>query len=155
MFYPIAETILANMTRGVRLPVEYAAAPIQNTTSGESSVMEIITEGLYCYPDQKYAMFGYFQGAILMPNVLARFNTSALNSIKSVILVGNPYRIPAKTSKVVCFAQHDKKASVGMFAAHAMSSNSAMPELSRELDQSGKVLDYCFGVSMNDIHLGI
>ncbi|KAE8420044.1 cutinase-domain-containing protein [Aspergillus pseudocaelatus] len=143
MFYPMIQNILANMTGGVSLPVEYPAAPNQNTTSGESFVIDIITEGLYHCPDQKYAMFGYSQGASLMLNVLGQLNSSALDSIKSVILVGNPYRIPGKTSNVDAFGQHDKKASVGMFAAHAISSNSTIPELLREMDQSSKVLDYC------------
>ncbi|KAE8168664.1 cutinase-domain-containing protein [Aspergillus tamarii] len=155
MFYPMIKNILANMTGGVSLPVEYPAAPNQNTTSGETFVIETITEGLYHCPDQKYALFGYSQGATLMLNILVQLNTTALDSIKSVILVGNPYRTPGKTSNVDDFALHDKKASVGMFAAHAISSNGTIPELSRELDQSGKVLDYCLEVSINGIHLGI
>ncbi|KAF7587824.1 hypothetical protein BBP40_006676 [Aspergillus hancockii] len=143
MFYPMIQNILADRTGGVSLPVEYPAASDQNTTSGEDFVVEIIAKGLYHCPDQKYALFGYSQGATLMLNVLAQLNTSALDSIKSVILIGNPYRVPGKTSNVNATAQHDENASVGMFAAHAIASNSTIPQLSREVDQSGRVLDYC------------
>lgn len=83
-----------------------------------------------------------------MLNALAKVDASALESIKSVILVGNPYRIPGKKSNVNAAAQHDKKASVGMFAEPAIASNSTIPQLAMEVDNSGKVLDYCIEVSI-------
>ncbi|KAI9368163.1 alpha/beta-hydrolase [Aspergillus egyptiacus] len=143
MFYPMIQNILANMTGGVSLPVAYPAGPDQNTTSGEDFVVDTITKGLASCPGQRYALFGYSQGATLMLNALAKVDASALESIKSVILVGNPYRIPGKKSNVNAAAQHDKKASVGMFAEPAIASNSTIPQLAMEVDNSGKVLDYC------------
>jgi surfactin synthase thioesterase subunit len=143
------QNILANMTGGVSLPVEYPAAPDQNTTSGEKFVVDTIFKGLHHCPDQKYGLFGYSQGATLMLKVLSQLNTSTLDSIRSVILVGNPYRIPGKISNVNGTAQHDEKDSIGMFAVHAIASNSSIPQLSREIDLSGKVLDYCLEVSTN------
>ncbi|KAH2759278.1 hypothetical protein KXV94_007894 [Aspergillus fumigatus] len=122
MFYPLIHNILANVTGGVSLPVEYPAAPDQNTTTGERFVIETIGQGLRDCPNQ---------------------NDSALESIKSVIIVGNPYRLPGKTSNVNATAQHDERASVGMFAEHAIARNGTIPQLSAQIDRSGKVLDFC------------
>ncbi|KAH1488106.1 hypothetical protein KXX57_007917 [Aspergillus fumigatus] len=143
MFYPLIHNILANVTGGVSLPVEYPAAPDQNTTTGERFVIETIGQGLRDCPNQKYSLFGYSQGATLMLNVLSELSDSALESIKSVIIVGNPYRLPGKTSNVNATAQHDERASVGMFAEHAIARNGTIPQLSAQIDRSGKVLDFC------------
>ncbi|KAA8645150.1 hypothetical protein EYZ11_003879 [Aspergillus tanneri] len=155
MFYPMIQNILANMTGGVSLPVEYPAGPDQNTTSGEDFVIDNITEGLLSCPDQKYALFGYSQGATLMLNVLAELSPSALRSVTSVILVGNPYRIPGKMSNVDGAAQPDKRVSVGMFAEPALASNSTIPQLSTEVDRSGKVLDYCLEIAAGHLSYGL
>ncbi|OJJ61463.1 hypothetical protein ASPSYDRAFT_1173173 [Aspergillus sydowii CBS 593.65] len=122
---------------GVSLLVEYPAGLDQNTTSGEDFVVEAITKGLSSCPDQKYALFCYSQGATLMLNSLVKLGTSALESVKSVILVGNPYHIPRKISNVDSTAQHDEKPSVGVFAEDAIASNSTTPQLSAEVDHSG------------------
>lgn len=82
-----------------------------------------------------------------MLNVLSELSDSALESIKSVIIVGNPYRLPGKTSNVNATAQHDERASVGMFAEHAIARNGTIPQLSAQIDRSGKVLDFCLQVS--------
>lgn len=148
MFYPMIQNTFANVTGGVSLPVENPAAPDQNTTSGEKFVVDTIVQGLHDCPEQKYGLFGYSQGAALVLKVLNQFDPSALESVKSVILVGNPYRLPRKISNVNATAQHEKDASVGMFAETAMASNSTIPQLSRATDQSGKVLDYCLEVSI-------
>ncbi|KAG2024244.1 hypothetical protein GB937_003891 [Aspergillus fischeri] len=145
MFYPLIQNILANVTGGVSLPVEYPAAPDQNTTTGENFVVETIVQGLRDCPNQKYSLFGYSQGATLMLNVLSKLSTSALESINSVIIVGNPYRLPGKTSNVNATAQHDERASVGMFAENVIARNGTIPQLSAQIDQSGKVLDFCLG----------
>ena len=152
MFYPMIQNILANMTGGVSLPVEYPAAPDQNTTSGKKLVVDTIVQGLRDCPNQKYGLFGYSQGATLMLGVLDQFSPSTLESIKSVIIVGNPYRIPGKISNVNATAQHDEDASVGMSAEKAGGSKD-IPQLSREIDQSGKVLDYCLEVSSRYISI--
>lgn len=153
MFFPVIENILANKTGGVSLPVEYPAALNQNTTSGEEFVIDTITTGLLSCPQQTYALFGYSQGASLMLNVLARLNARALEAVTSVILVGNPYRVPGKMSNVDETAQHDSSSSVGWFAAQAIASNSSstIPQLAPEVDRSRKVLDYCIEVSLQSL----
>ncbi|KAF4155540.1 hypothetical protein CNMCM8927_008604 [Aspergillus lentulus] len=148
MFYPLIQNILANVTGGVSLPVEYPAAPDQNTTTGEEFVVNTIDQGLRHCPDQKYCLFGYSQGATLMLKVLSQLSTPAHESISSVIMVGNPYRIPGKMSNVNATAQHDERASVGMFAENAIARNETIPQLSTQIDQSGKVLDFCLEVSV-------
>lgn len=154
MFYLMISNILANTTGGVSLPVQYPAGPDQNTTSGEDFVSKVIHEGLHHCPGQKYALFGYSQGATLMLKVLNRLDKDAIKMIKSVILVGNPYRLPGKMSNVNEYGLEDHSQSVGMFTAAASRQNSSasiIPQLSGQLDKSGKVLDYCLAVSSSDI----
>ncbi|CAI7678362.1 unnamed protein product [Penicillium discolor] len=145
MFYPMIEHILANITGGVSLPVEYAAGAAQNTTIGENFVLDIISEGLHHCPGQTYALFGYSQGATLMLRVLNRLDRNALSLVKSVILVGNPYRTPGKSSSVNETGQRDYSDSVGMFTSSALAANknANFPQLPIDIDRSGKVLDYC------------
>ncbi|KAJ5111230.1 cutinase-domain-containing protein [Penicillium argentinense] len=145
VFYPLIENILANISGGVSLPVEYPAGPAQNTTVGEDFVLNTINEGLYHCPGQKYALFGYSQGATLMLRVLNQLDRNALSLVKSVILVGNPYRTPGKFSSVNETGQRDHSNTVGMFthSALAANTNATIPHLSSDIDRSGKVLDYC------------
>ncbi|KAJ5402277.1 uncharacterized protein N7487_008173, partial [Penicillium crustosum] len=143
MFYPMVKDILANATGGVSQPVEYPAGADQNTTSGEKFVLDVINQGLRDCPGQIYALFGYSQGATLILKALDQLEVPALSLVKSVILVGNPYRIPNKLSNVNGTAQRDHAKSVGMFAMSAIQNKSTVPQLSTDVDQSGKVLDYC------------
>ncbi|CAG8399092.1 unnamed protein product [Penicillium salamii] len=150
MFYPMIQNILANISDGVSLPVEYPAGSDQNTTTGEAFVLNMINEGLENCPNQKYALFGYSQGASLILRVLEQLNHRALRKIQSVILFGNPYRMPGKLSSVNETGQRDYSASVGMFAESAIAAgeNDTIPQLSKEMDLSGMTLDYCLAVSI-------
>ncbi|CAG8274760.1 unnamed protein product [Penicillium salamii] len=145
MFYPMIRNILANISDGVSLPVEYPAGPDQNTTTGELFVLDIIKESVENCPNQNYALFGYSQGASLILKVLKQLNHRALSKVKSVILVGNPYRVPGKLSSVNGTGQRDFSASVGMFAESAIAAggNTTISQLSKEMDRSGITLDYC------------
>jgi hypothetical protein len=151
MFYPMIENILANISGGVSLPVEYPAGAAQNTTIGENFVLDVISEGLHHCPGQQYALFGYSQGATLMLRVLNQLDSRALSMVKSVILVGNPYRTPGKLSSVNERGQRDHSDSVGMFASSALVANktATIPQLSLDIDHSGKVLDYCLAMSIH------
>lgn len=150
MFYPMIRNILANISDGVSLPVEYPAGPDQNTTTGELFVLDIIKESVENCPNQNYALFGYSQGASLILKVLKQLNHRALSKVKSVILVGNPYRVPGKLSSVNGTGQRDFSASVGMFAESAIAAggNTTISQLSKEMDRSGITLDYCLAVSI-------
>ncbi|KAJ9488949.1 hypothetical protein VN97_g4344 [Penicillium thymicola] len=147
MFYPMVKDILANTTGGVSQPVEYPAGADQNTTSGETFVLDVINQGLRDCPDQSYALFGYSQGATLILKALDQLDVPALSLVKSVILVGNPYRVPNKLSNVNGTSQRDHAKSVGMFAMSAIQNNSTVPQLSTDVDRSDKALDYCLEVS--------
>lgn len=153
MFYLLIENILAKKTGGVSQSAEYPAALNQNTTSGENFVLDIINKDLQDCPQQKYALFGYSQGATLVLNVLSQLDAKALDMLKAVILVGNPYHVPGQISNVNATAQPDPHAGFGIFVASASSSNSSIPTLSPALDRDGKVLDYCLEVSLKEISI--
>ncbi|KAM0160096.1 hypothetical protein ACHAQE_004711 [Botrytis cinerea] len=143
MFYPMLQSILAKVPDGVSLPVEYPAGVDQNTTSGQEFIIDTINQGLQKCPNQTYALFGYSQGATLILRTLEKLSSEAINSVSSVILVGNPYRVPDKLSNVNGTGQAGNDATVGLFVASATANNESIPQLSDKLDQSGKVLDYC------------
>ena len=147
MFYPMLQSILAKVPDGVSLPVEYPAGVDQNTTSGQEFIIDTINQGLQKCPNQTYALFGYSQGATLILRTLEELSSEAINSVSSVILVGNPYRVPDKLSNVNGTGQAGNDATVGLFVASATANNESIPQLSDKLDQSGKVLDYCLEVS--------
>ena len=147
MFYPMLQSILAKVPDGVSLPVEYPAGVDQNTTSGQEFIIDTINQGLQKCPNQTYALFGYYQGATLILRTLEKLSSEAINSVSSVILVGNPYRVPDKLSNVNGTGQAGNDATVGLFVASATANNESIPQLSDKLDQSGKVLDYCLEVS--------
>lgn len=148
MFYPMIQTILEQFPGGVSLPVEYPAGVAQNTTSGEKFVIDTINQGLDNCPEQKYGLFGYSQGATLMLRALDQLEGEATDAIGSVILVGNPYRLPGKMSNVNGTGQPGNDEVAGAFVSSATASNETIPQLSDVLDRSGKVLDYCLEVSL-------
>jgi hypothetical protein len=147
MFYPMIHTILDQLLGGVSLPVQYPAGVAQDTASGEEFVIDTINRGLHDCPEQKYALFGYSQGATLMLRAVGRLSGKAADAIKSVVLVGNPYRLPGKLSNVNGTGQPGNDNNTGLFVDAAVANNETIPQLSNELDRSGKVLDYCLEVS--------
>lgn len=147
MFFPMVQTILQTLPGGASLPVEYPAGVSQNTESGEKFVIDIINQGLRDCPGQKYALFGYSQGATLMLKALSQLSFEAVHAVSSVILVGNPYRLPGKRSNVNGIGQPGNDATVGLFVNSALANNKTIPQLSSKFDQSGKALDICLDVS--------
>lgn len=147
MFYPMIQTILDQLQGGVSLPVQYPAGVAQDTTSGVKFVIETIDRGIRDCPEQKYALFGYSQGATLMLRALDQVSETATDAIKSVVLLGNPYRLPGKISNVNGTGQPGNDDNVGLFVESAVTNNETIPQLSNALDKSGKVLDYCLEVS--------
>lgn len=148
MFYPMIQTILEQLPGGVSLPVEYPAGVTQNTTSGEKFVIDTINQGFQDCPEQNYALFGYSQGATLMLRALDQLDGEVASAVTSVILVGNPYRLPGKMSNVNGTGQRGNDEVAGLFVDSAIASNETIPQLSNILDRSGKVLDYCLEVRL-------
>lgn len=146
MFYPMIQTILDQVPGGVSLPVEYPAGVAQDTTSGEKFLVDTINQGLQTCSEQKYALFGYSQGATLMLKALSQLSGEATGAVASVILVGNPYRLPGKTSNVDGTGEPGNDNVEGLFVKSATANNETVPQISSDLDKSGKVLDYCLEV---------
>lgn len=151
MFSPVVQTILQKVPGGVSLPVEYPAGVDQDTSSGESFVVNTINQGLRKCPDQKYALFGYSQGATLILRALRQLSCEATDAVSSVVLFGNPYQLPGKLSNVNGTGQPGNDATMGLFVNLTLANNGTIPQLSSSLNQSGKVLDYCLEASPRSI----
>lgn len=147
MFSNLVGRLLANQTDGLSQPVEYPAGPDQNTTSGQAYLLNAINTGVKACPEQKYVVLGYSQGASLVLEASKKLSKDAVEAVKAIVLVGNPYRFPGKQSNVDSHAQPDTRGTIGLFTTHALSSGSPVPQLPATLDASGKVLDYCLEVT--------
>lgn len=150
MFYPMIQTILSQLPGGVSLPVQYPAGVAQDTTSGVKFLVDAINDGLRDCPEQNYALFGYSQGATLMLRALDQLSGEAMDAIKSVVLLGNPYRLPGKISNVNGTGQPGNDDNEGIFVESAVTNNETIPQISDEVDKSGQVLDYCLEVSSHN-----
>ncbi|KAL1847685.1 hypothetical protein Daus18300_013852 [Diaporthe australafricana] len=146
MFYTMIQSILEQLPGAVSLSVQYPAGEAQDTTSGEKFVVDTIIQELRECPDQKFALFGYSQGATVMLRALSQLSGEATSAVKSIILVGNPYRLPGKASNVNETGLPGNDYTVGMFVDAAIANNETVPQLSRGLDQSGTALDYCLEI---------
>lgn len=94
-------------------------------------------------------LLGYSQGASLVLQASSRLGKKALEAIKAIILVGNPYRIPGKSANVDSHGNTDARGNIGMFVTQAITSNTPIPQFPESLEKSGKVLDYCLEVCDN------
>lgn len=138
-FIDVVNNTLAKVPNGFEYDTVYPAGDDQNTTLAVKDIITAIDDGLERCPHQVYVLLGYSQGATATLDTLNSNNLSAeaRDAIKAVILVGNPYRKPNQDSNAGGFGSDDAK---GIGAANEKS----IPE---NFDDSGKVLDFCLGVS--------
>ncbi|PQE08530.1 cutinase 1 protein [Rutstroemia sp. NJR-2017a BBW] len=145
MFQSSISRALANSSSlAVSQSILYPASPDQNVTSGVAYTLDVIKYGLQDCPAQKYFLFGYSQGATVMLEALGMMDNASAAAVASVVLVGNPYRMPGGRSNVDYEGRRDNRTAVGMFAAQVLAANgTVIPKVSDELDRSGKVKDIC------------
>ena len=148
MFQVAIETILAKNISAVSQSVVYPAGFDQDVSSGVQNTLDIIGYGLQDCPDQKYFLFGYSQGATLVQEALNELDDRAAAAINSVIMVGNPYRIPGRLSNVDGQGRPDNRTAHGLFATQALESNDTILTYDENLDRDGKVKDICLEVSI-------
>lgn len=147
MFQLALQRILSNSTNVTSHSVIYPAALDQNTTLGSDYLAHYIHSGLQDCPDQKYLLFGYSQGATVVLQSLEKLCARAADAVVSVVLVGNPFRVPGKLSNINSEGNYDNRTAYGRFAAQAQGTNDSVPVLSATLDQSGRAKDICLDVS--------
>ncbi|THV67470.1 alpha/beta-hydrolase [Aureobasidium pullulans] len=143
MFQTLVSRVLQNTTGGLSQPILYPAGPAQNTSSGQEYLLHAISTGIQACPDHRYVLLGYSQGASLVLQASSRLDEKALEAIKAIVLVGNPYRIPGKSVNVDSYGNTDARGNIGMFVTQAITSNTPIPQFPESLEKSGKVLDYC------------
>ncbi|KAH7165250.1 cutinase-domain-containing protein [Dactylonectria macrodidyma] len=138
-----SERVLANYTDAISQSVIYPASFDQNITSGVQNTVDIIKYGLQDCPDQKYFLFGYSQGATVVQKALNELGDESAAAVSSVIMVGNPYRIPGRLSNVDSNGRSDNRTIYGLFATHSLQSNDSIITYNENFDRSGKVSDIC------------
>jgi hypothetical protein len=151
MFQLAIQRVLESNVSAVSQSVEYPAGVDQNFTSGAQNVADTIYNGLQDCPDQKYFLLGYSQGASLVQEAFKKLDERSVAAINSVIMVGNPYRIPGRLSNVDSQGRHDNRTVYGLFATMALQSNDSILTYNEDLDRSGKVSDICLEVSTRRI----
>lgn len=147
MFQNVISNLLVNSTDTAYQAVVYPADFDQNVASGVQNLLEIIEYGLQDCPSQKYFLFGYSQGATVLQQALAQLNNKTLDSVQSVVMVGNPYRLPGRVANVDSQGRADNRTAYGLFAVQAMKSNGTMISYNDDLGMTGKVQDICLEVS--------
>jgi thioesterase domain-containing protein len=147
MFQVAIQNVLAKNLDAVSQSVVYPAGFDQNVTAGVQNVVDIIKYGLEDCPDQGYFLFGYSQGATVVQEALNELENASAAAVKSVVLVGNPYRIPGRLSNVDSQGRVDNRTAYGLFATQSLQSNGSIPTYSDIFDRSGKVQDICLEVS--------
>ena len=151
MFQDVLSRLLSNDSSTISQSITYPAGFDQNVTSGVQETVSIIKSGLEQCPDQKYHLFGYSQGATLVQSALQELegDKQAMNAIKNVVVVGNPYRIPGRKANVDSHGHRDNRTVYGLFATQALErqANASFPAFSTALDGSGKISDICLEVS--------
>ena len=147
--------ILAAVPGGSIYDTRYLAAPdaTQLTVKiGSDNVIQFINDGLASCPEQRYALFGYSQGATVTNQVLQNFTTTSPQGqqIKSIVNIGNPYHLPNK--------QGNADENCGTTGILNLIEDFGIPDA---WYATGKVRDICFsddqvcnGVSLGNIFSG-
>lgn len=141
------QRILASNYSVTSQSVVYPASVDQNVTLGAQNIADIIQYCLEDCPDQKYFLFGYSQGATVVQTALNKLENESLTAVSSVVMVGNPYRIPGRLSNVDSQGRLDNRTTFGSFATKSVQANESVLTYNENLDRSGKVSDICLEVS--------
>lgn len=159
-FRAMLNDILAAVPSGSIYDTRYPAAPdaTQYTIKfGTDDVIQSINDGLARCPEQKYALFGYSQGATVINQVLQHFATSSPQGqrIKSVVNIGNPYHLPNEPGNADDNCGASTAGATGILVPIE---DFGIPDAWYE---TGKVRDICFsddqvcnGVSLGNIFSG-
>ncbi|KAK4498754.1 hypothetical protein PRZ48_009264 [Zasmidium cellare] len=142
-FKEMISEVLATLANGVRYDTVYPAAPDltqQTTFIGSSDIENEIQQGLQACPEQKYALLGYSQGATVTNEVLQAFAPTSPQgqSIKAIVLVGNPYHLPNKPGNV---DEDCGSSTAGASGVLLPTANYTIPDA---WYATGKVRDICF-----------
>ncbi|GAB7329829.1 hypothetical protein MBLNU13_g01547t1 [Cladosporium sp. NU13] len=159
-FRAMLNQILAAVPGGSVYDTHYLAAPdaTQLTVKiGSDDVIRFINEGLASCPEQRYALFGYSQGATVTNQVLQNLTTTSPRGqqIKSIVTIGNPNHLPNKQGNA------DENCGTSTAGATGILNPTADFSIPDVWYATGKVRDICFsddqvcnGVSLGNIFSG-
>lgn len=83
----------------------------------------------------------------MVQTALNKLENESLTAVSSVVMVGNPYRIPGRLSNVDSQGRLDNRTTFGSFATKSVQANESVLTYNENLDRSGKVSDICLEVS--------
>lgn len=142
-FASMINDTFAAVPGGIEYDAVYPAAANQTAYLGADDVTRYITTGLESCPDQSYAILGYSQGASATMLTLANItdpSTAIYNSIKAVLVVGNPYHVPNASINIDEFGGDSTRKYPG---ASYRADNASADGIAEICYQNGKLLDIC------------
>ncbi|KAE8236747.1 hypothetical protein A4X13_0g9041 [Tilletia indica] len=151
----IVATTLNNLPNGAAVDVDYPAqASVASTQAGVSWVRRYLQEANQACPQQKYALLGFSQGAMVMAEAAGGFASAGdpvYDAIKVVFMAGNPFHVPNRVGNVDEQGGHSTAAAPGT----AMKDDPNPAELDR-FAADGKVMDVCLAADpiCNSAHHG-
>ncbi|CAD6893655.1 unnamed protein product [Tilletia controversa] len=148
-FTGMIQQTLAALPGGVEVDTVYPADPsVSGTSVGVAFVSQFIMNGLKQCKDQKYALLGYSQGALLesVAAALLLHSPEAYAAIKAIVFAGNPLHVPNRQGNV----DESGGSSNADVPGESVEDN---PDLFNKYAEAGKVLDICFaGDPICDAH---
>ncbi|KAE8223341.1 hypothetical protein CF326_g8206 [Tilletia indica] len=139
-FTGMIQQTLSALPGGIEVDTIYPADPsVSGTSVGVAWVSDYITNGLKRCKEQKYALLGFSQGALVetISAALLVGNPQARAAIKAIVFAGNPLHVPNRRGNV------DERGSSSNAGASGESVEDN-PDLFNLYAEDGKVLDFCF-----------
>ncbi|CAD6888271.1 unnamed protein product [Tilletia controversa] len=140
IFKDIIKDVLQALPNGAEVDTVYPADWGMHFEIGSDWIFQYITKSLASCPQQKFALLGWSQGAMVSSGAIQKFaesRSAAKNSIKAAVFFGNPFHVPHRVGNV---DEH------GQFTTSAVSGIASYgnPNAATSFAQQGKLLDICF-----------
>ncbi|KAE8216985.1 hypothetical protein CF319_g8816 [Tilletia indica] len=140
VFVETIKQVLGTLPNGATIDTVYPADRSMNIKPGVDWINQYITTSLESCPMQKFALLGYSQGAMVVSAALQELmdRGGPINdSIKAVLLFGNPYHVPNREGNVDEHGGSSTTGAVGVVSG-------MNPTAASRFAVQGRVLDVCF-----------
>ncbi|KAE8269299.1 hypothetical protein A4X09_0g3046 [Tilletia walkeri] len=140
-FAKMIQETLDTVPGGISVSNPYPASVAPNSAAnGSTWLRNYLQQGVAACPEQKYALLGVSQGAVVTWNAIADLvkDDPIYTAIDAIVVEGDPFRIPNVPGNVDEHGGDGTKESEGMMRAGSSDENIAKWAL------TGKLLDICY-----------